>query len=105
MFSTRSWCEAVCDPGGHHAFYGRGAGMMPTASAIVSDLVDAARGSARQSFTKLPVFPESAARYLPFDSDAENASRYYVRFRVAASPARWAISRPSSARTVFRSHQ
>ena len=73
------------DATGEIMLYGRGAGMMPTASAIVSDIVDAARGSARQAFTKLQFFQNPRAD-LPVIPIHKIRSRYYVRFRVADQP-------------------
>jgi homoserine dehydrogenase len=73
------------DATGEVMLYGRGAGMMPTASAVVSDIVDAARGSARQTFTKLQFFqnPRADLPVIPMD---KTRSRYYVRFRVVDQP-------------------
>ena len=63
---------------GHSLFYGRGAGAMPTASAVVADLVSVALGTTQAEFRQLRVFPDTteAARVLPFD---ELQSRYYLR--------------------------
>ena len=63
---------------GHCLFYGRGAGQMPTASAVVSDIVQTALGTAGQAFKQLQVFPDvtPAAKVLPFE---KLVSRYYVR--------------------------
>jgi homoserine dehydrogenase len=73
------------DATGEVMLYGRGAGMLPTASAVVSDIVDAARGSARQTFTKLQFFqnPRADLPVIPMD---KTRSRYYVRFRVVDQP-------------------
>jgi homoserine dehydrogenase len=73
------------DATGEVMLYGRGAGMMPTGSAVVSDIVDAARGSARQAFTKLQFFQNPRAD-LPVIPIGKIRSRYYVRFRVADQP-------------------
>ena len=73
------------DATGEVMLYGRGAGMMPTASAVVADIVDAARGSARQTFTKLQFFQNPRAD-LPVIPMHKTRSRYYVRFRVADQP-------------------
>jgi homoserine dehydrogenase len=59
--------------------------MLPTASAIIADVVDAARGSARQTFTKLQFFQNPRAD-LPVIPMSKTRSRYYVRFRVADQP-------------------
>lgn len=73
------------DATGEVMLYGRGAGMMPTASAVISDIVDAARGSARQTFTKLQFFQNPRAD-LPVIPMCKTRSRYYVRFRVLDQP-------------------
>jgi len=70
------------DATGEVMLYGRGAGMMPTGSAVVSDIVDAARGSARQAFTKLQFFQNPRAD-LPVVPIEKIRSRYYIRFSVA----------------------
>jgi len=63
---------------GHTLFYGRGAGQMPTASAVVADLVSVALGTIPLAFKQLNVFPDSVApaKVLPFD---QLRSRYYLR--------------------------
>jgi len=73
------------DATGEVMFYGRGAGMMPTASAIVADIADAARGSARQTFTKLQFFQNPRAD-LPVIPIQKTRSRYYVHFNVLDRP-------------------
>jgi len=70
---------------GEVMLYGRGAGMMPTGSAIVSDILDAARGSAAQTFTKLQFFQNPRAD-LPVIPPGKIRSRYYVRFSVEDRP-------------------
>lgn len=63
---------------GHALFYGRGAGSMPTASAVVSDLLSVATGAAPAAFAALRIFPDTAppAQVRPV---AELRSRYYLR--------------------------
>jgi homoserine dehydrogenase len=70
---------------GHGLFYGRGAGQMPTASAVVSDLIQMAMGTGVLAFGQLRVFPDStpAANVLPF---AELRSRYYLRVLAKDEP-------------------
>jgi homoserine dehydrogenase len=70
---------------GHALFYGRGAGQMPTASAVVADLVSVALGVAPLAFKKLNIYPDAAppARVLPPD---EICSRYYLRLTVKDQP-------------------
>jgi len=66
---------------GHTLYLGRGAGQMPTASAIVSDLVDVALGNAGRQFAELPIFPDvtEPPAYEPME---EVVARYYCRFEV-----------------------
>ncbi len=70
---------------GHALFYGRGAGQMPTASAIVADLVGVAMGTTPLLFKRLRIYPDSTdrARVLPVD---QVRSRYYLRLTARDVP-------------------
>lgn len=70
---------------GHAFFYGRGAGQMPTASAVVADLVSVATGAAQQSFRRLARFADSTkpAAVVPFE---QLQSRYYLRLMAQDVP-------------------
>jgi homoserine dehydrogenase len=70
---------------GHTLFYGRGAGRMPTASAVVSDIVNVALGTTPLAFKKLHIFPDSVpkADVLPI---TELTSRYYIRLTAKDEP-------------------
>lgn len=70
---------------GHCLFYGRGAGQMPTASAVVSDLIQTALGTAALAFKQLQIFTDAtpAANILPFE---ELQSRYYLRVLAKDQP-------------------
>jgi homoserine dehydrogenase len=70
---------------GHSLFYGRGAGQMPTASAVASDMVGVALGSAVAEFQHLRIFPDSTqpAEVLPFQ---DLQSRYYLRLMAKDVP-------------------
>jgi homoserine dehydrogenase len=70
---------------GHALFYGRGAGQMPTASAVVADLVNVAIGAAPLVFKQLRIFPDSAApaSVLPID---KVKSRFYLRVTANDQP-------------------
>ena len=70
---------------GHAMFYGRGAGRMPTASAVVSDLIGIALGTTREQFKRLNIFVDQTPRpkVLPFD---QLASRYYLRLSAKDQP-------------------
>jgi homoserine dehydrogenase len=88
LASVRDVFNAVLvrgDATGDVMLYGRGAGMLPTGSAIVADIVDAARGSAKQSFTKLQFF-QNPRPGLPLIPIHKVRTRYYVRFIVDDRP-------------------
>lgn len=70
---------------GHALFYGRGAGQMPTASAVVSDLIGVALGTVPETFKKLKIFPDvtAPADVLPFD---QLETRYYLRLTARDVP-------------------
>lgn len=63
---------------GHALFYGRGAGALPTASAVVADLLSVANGAAPALFRSLRIFtdrtPPAAVQAI-----SELRSRYYLR--------------------------
>ncbi len=67
------------DQTGDLLFYGKGAGMMPTASAVISDIISIAQGGQPSGFNR----PAQAARVLPMD---DLRSKYYLRFQVADKP-------------------
>ena len=70
---------------GHALFYGRGAGQMPTASAVVADLVSVALGVHPLAFKRLNIYPDAAppAKVQPPD---QARSRYYLRLSVKDQP-------------------
>ncbi len=70
---------------GHALFYGRGAGRMPTASAVVADIVNVALGVTPLAFKQLNVYPDATRRanVLPI---AELSSRYYLRLMARDEP-------------------
>jgi homoserine dehydrogenase len=63
---------------GHTMYYGRGAGAMPTASAVVADLAAVALGTAGRAFDRLTLWPDRTppARQLPLEAVE---SRFYLR--------------------------
>lgn len=67
---------------GNILFQGRGAGAGPTASAVVADLVDIARG------TKLPAFaiPTAKLAKIPASPMDRHRGAYYLRLMVADQP-------------------
>jgi homoserine dehydrogenase len=71
---------------GASMFYGAGAGMMPTAMAVVSDLIEVSRNIQAGATGRLPLrsFQRMTARPLcPIESVS---SRYYMRFGVLDRP-------------------
>ncbi len=57
---------------------------MPTASAVVADLIDIAIGRAQLTFRRLDLWRE--APQLPVQSAEEISRRYYLRFNVEDRP-------------------
>lgn len=70
---------------GHALFYGRGAGQMPTASAVMADLVGVATGTTALAFKRLNIFPDSATPAIPLPMD-QLKSRYYLRLTARDVP-------------------
>lgn len=68
------------DPIGQTVYQGPGAGEGPTASAVVADLCDIARGA---THAILPQPQDPLTRYLSMD---DHRARYYVRLTVADEP-------------------
>src|SRR5215831_3116494 len=70
---------------GDTLFYGRGAGKDATASAVLSDVADAALGLKNSSRVRVPPFVSHArnGRVVPMDTVV---SRYYVRLNVVDRP-------------------
>ena len=70
---------------GETMFYGRGAGMMPTASAVVADIIDVALGNSRRRFQHALIRPrgQGGARIEPI---GECVSRFYIRVLAADQP-------------------
>ena len=74
----------VGDAVGDTLFYGQGAGQMPTASAVVADLIDMAVGRAQITFSTLRLWNNDAA--FPLKSGRPSKGRAYLRFQVADRP-------------------
>jgi len=70
---------------GNNIFYGSGAGMMPTASAVVADLIDLARSSISSAAKTREVFPTGKQILVKKIEDIE--SKYYIRFQAVDRPA------------------
>ena len=70
---------------GHTMYYGRGAGQMPTASAIVSDLVNMASGWYPTAFIKKKLWSGDRSAMKIQDRD-ELVGRYYLRMSTKDVP-------------------
>lgn len=77
--------SVVGDAVGDLFFHGQGAGQMPTASAVVADMIDVAVGRAPITFRTLELWSsrESGVSLVPFD---DLPGRYYMRFEVLDQP-------------------
>jgi len=73
--------RVVGDAVGRVWFNGLGAGQMPTASAVVADLVDTVVGRSAITFKTSELWSQRPARVMPSDYD-NVTSRYYFRFGV-----------------------
>lgn len=75
------------DAVGQILLYGRGAGEFPTASAVLSDIIDVARNIIGANPHRIPMDYYSANNEIPLLSGDEVISRFYFRFMVADKPA------------------
>ncbi len=77
--------SVIGDAVGDLFFHGQGAGQMPTASAVVADMIDVAVGRAPITFRTLELWSnrESPVSIRP---DQDLPGRYYMRFQVADQP-------------------
>ncbi len=77
--------RVVGDAVGDTLFYGRGAGAMPTASAVVGDLIDVLIGRAALTARALDLWSGTGSN--PQLAPADQArSRFYLRFTIADRP-------------------
>ncbi len=76
------------DAVGDILLYGRGAGMMPTASAIVSDVVDIARNLISGAASRVPLlsYQQSYIHPIPIMPMDDIISCYYFRFEALDQP-------------------
>lgn len=77
--------SVVGDAVGQTLYYGRGAGQMPTASAVVADLIDMAVGRAQITFRTLRLWSGSDD-HLSLKAAASVRSRFYLRLSVRDRP-------------------
>ena len=76
------------DATGQAMLYGHGAGMMPTASAVLSDIVDIARNIISGARTRLPIlgYPEDNIKSMPILPMEALYTKYYLRFEAQDHP-------------------
>jgi homoserine dehydrogenase len=77
--------QVVGDAVGDTLFYGRGAGAMPTASAVVADLIEVIVGRDGPMARSRHLWAEGHARAV-LAGPEEVSSRYYLRFEIADRP-------------------
>jgi homoserine dehydrogenase len=77
--------QVVGDAVGDTLYYGRGAGQMPTASAVVADLIDMAVGRAQRTFQTLRLWSGNGNHVALRPPEAVR-SRFYLRLLVADRP-------------------
>ena len=70
---------------GQVMFYGRGAGMMPTASAVVADIIDVALGNSATTFSHLNLHSRDKET-LSIDKIDNLVSRFYIRIMCKDQP-------------------
>ncbi len=77
------------DAVGQTMYYGRGAGMMPTASAVVADIIEVAMGNSQHLFNAQTVLPREVTiqNIEPVDN---LMSRFYIRLMVTDVPGTFA---------------
>jgi homoserine dehydrogenase len=77
--------NVVGDAVGPVFFHGQGAGQMPTASAVVADMIDVAVGRAAITFGNLKLWSKQPPR-VDLRDHAYTKSKFYFRFDVADQP-------------------
>jgi homoserine dehydrogenase len=75
----------VGDAVGSTLYYGRGAGQMPTASAVVADIIDMAVGRSQQTFSSLRLWSGNHRNITLRDPNTMR-SRFYLRMLVEDRP-------------------
>lgn len=77
--------SVIGDAVGDLFFHGQGAGQMPTASAVVADMIDMAVGRTPITFRTLELWSDREAK-VGLRPDEDLPGRYYMRFRVNDEP-------------------
>jgi homoserine dehydrogenase len=73
------------DATGSTLYYGRGAGSVPTGSAVVSDIADIARNIRNNAVGRVPTIPTTSGDFRIKKID-DVLSRYYFRFSAIDKP-------------------
>ena len=86
--ATLNAVTVTADAVGEIMLYGRGAGMMPTASAVVADLVDIGRNLMTGSTGRIPLlaYQTQKIRIVPVLPISEITTHYYLRFDALDRP-------------------
>jgi homoserine dehydrogenase len=69
---------------GNTMYFGRGAGMMATASAVVADIIEIALGNSQRLFESMPMLRHSDKPKIQSIDDI--TSRYYIRMMAKDKP-------------------
>ena len=77
--------QVIGDAVGDTLYYGRGAGQMPTASAVVADLIDLAVGRAQRTFQTLRLWSGNGGD-IHLRSSSAVRSRFYLRAMIQDRP-------------------
>jgi len=78
--------RVVGDAVGRVFFHGLGAGQMPTASAVVADLIDTVIGRRAVTFNTLNLWPADGEAPVKIRDPSEVPGRFYLRFNVDDRP-------------------
>jgi len=78
--------RVVGDAVGRVFFHGQGAGQMPTASAVVADLIDTVVGRTAITFQTLDLWSDENQAPVAVRDPAKVPGRFYLRFNVDDSP-------------------
>ncbi|MGQ9575320.1 MAG: homoserine dehydrogenase [Thermoguttaceae bacterium] len=78
--------RVVGDAVGRVFFHGLGAGQMPTASAVVADIIDTVLGRAAITFRTLELWSTNREAPVALRDPAKVLGRYYLRFNVDDRP-------------------
>ena len=77
--------SVVGDAVGRVFFHGQGAGQMPTASAVVADMIDTAVGRTQLTFRNLELWSDQEAKVKILEPE-KTLSRYFTRFMIKDQP-------------------